>query len=114
MSPTITRNPIDVTIIEGNNAVFVCQASAFPRPAIIWDYYDLVSNSTSRVMGGADYDIMEAVDGDRILTSNLTVLSTDVSDFGQYRCTAINMVGVVSTTASLSIHSELGIHAPVI
>ncbi len=60
-------------------------------------------------MDGADYDIMEAVDGDRILTRNLTVLSTDVSDFGQYRCTAINMVGVVSATASLSIHSELWI-----
>ena len=103
VSPTITQSPADVTIIEGNNTVFVCQASALPRPAVIWDYYDPVSNSTSRVMDGADYDIMEAVDGNRVLTSTLTVLSTDVSDFGEYRCTAINVVGVVSTTA---VHSE--------
>ena len=110
MSPTITQTPVDVTVIEGNNAVFVCQASALPRPAVNWDYFDPVSNSTSRVMHSDDYDIMEAMDGDRVLTSNLTVLSTDVSDFGEYRCTAINVVWVVSATASLFVHSELRIH----
>ncbi len=110
VSPNITQSPVDVTIIEGNNAVFVCQASALPRPAINWDYYDPVSNSTSRVMNGADYDIMEAMDGDRVFTSTLMVLPTDVSDFGEYMCTAINMVGMVSNaTASLSVHSELRI-----
>ncbi len=87
--------------------MFVCQASALPRPAINWDYYDPVSNSTSRVMDGADYDIMEAMDGNRILTSTFTVLSTNVTDFGVYRCTAINVVGMVSATASLSVHGEL-------
>ncbi len=107
VSPTITQSPVDITIIEGNNAVFVCQASALPRPAINWDYYDPVSNSTSRVMDGADYEIVEAMDGDRVLTSIFTVLSTDVSDFGEYRCTAINVVGVVSATASLSVYGEL-------
>ncbi len=108
VSPTITQSPVDVTIIKGNNTVFVCQASALPRPAVNWDYYDPVSNSTSRVMNGADYEIMEAMDGDRILTSTFTVLSTNVSDFGEYRwCTAINVVGMVSATASLSVHGEL-------
>ncbi len=107
MSPTITQNPVDVTIIEGNNAVFVCQASALPIPAVNWDYYDPVSNSISRVMDDADYDIMEIMEVDRVLTSTLTVLSTDASDFGGYRCTAINVVGMVSATASLSVHSEL-------
>ncbi len=97
---------MDVTIIEGNNAVFVCQASALPRPAVNWDYYDPVSNSTSRVMDDADYDI-EAMEGNRVLTSTLTVLFTDASDFGEYRCTAINVVGMIITTASLSVHSEL-------
>ncbi len=110
MSPTITQSPVDVTIIEGNNAVFVCQASALPRPAVNWDYYDPVSNSTSRVMNGADYEIMEAMDGDRVLTSIFTVLSTDASDFGECRCTAINVVEMVSATASFSVHSELWIH----
>ncbi len=110
VSPTITQSPVDVTVIKGNNAVFVCQASALPRPAVNWDYYDPVSNSTFRVMNGADYEIMEAMDGDRVLTSTLTVLSTDASDFGEYRCTTINVVGVVSATASLSVHSELRIH----
>ncbi len=77
------------------------------RPAVDWDYYDPVSNSTSRVMNDADYDIMETLEGDRVLTSTLTVLSTGASDFGEYRCTAINVVGMVSATASLSVHSEL-------
>ncbi len=107
MSPNITQSPVNVTIIEGNNAVFVCQASSLPRPAVNWDYYDPVSNSTSRVLNDADYDIMETLDGERVLTSTLTVLSTDASDFGVYRCTAINVVGMVSATASLSVHSEL-------
>ncbi len=106
VSPTITQSPVNVTIIEGNNTVFVCQASALPRPAVNWDYYDPISNSTSRVMDDADYDI-EAMEGNRVLTSTLTVLSTDASDFGEYRCTAINVVGMISTTASLSVHSEL-------
>ena len=110
MSPTITQSPVDVTVIEGNNAVFVCQASALPRPTVNWDYYNPVSNSTSRVMNGADYEIMEAMDGDRVLTSTFTVLFTDSSDFGECRCTAINVVGVVSATASFSVHSELRIH----
>ena len=110
VSPTITQSPVDITIIEGNNAVFVCQASALPRPTVNWDYYNPVSNSTSRVMNGVDYEIMEAMDGERVLTSTLTVLSTDVSDFGEYMCTAINVVGMVSNaTASLSVHSELRI-----
>ncbi len=107
VSSTITQSPVDVTIIEGNNAVFVCQASALPIPAVNWDYYDPVSNSISRVMDDADYDIMEIMEVDRVLTSTLTVLSTDASDFGEYRCTAINVVGMVSATASLSVHSEL-------
>ena len=58
-------------------------------------------------MDSADYEIMETFDGDRVLTSTFTVLSTDVSDFGEYRCTATNMVGVVSATASLFVHGEL-------
>ncbi len=107
VSPTITQSPVDVTIIESNNAVFVCQASALPRPAVNWDYYDPVSNSTSHVMNGADYNILKAMDGARILTSILTVLSTDVTDFREYWCTAINIVGMVSAAASLSVHGEL-------
>ena len=107
VSPTITQSPVDVTIIESNNAVFVCQASALPRPAVSWDYYDPVSNSTSHVMNGADYNILKAMDGARILTSILTVLSTDVTDFREYWCTAINIVGMVSAAASLSVHGEL-------
>ena len=106
VSPTITQSPVGVTVIEGNTAVFVCQASALPIPAVNWDYYDPVSNSTSRVMDNADYEII-ALDGDRNLTSTLTVLSTNVSDFEEYKCTAINVVGMVSATASLSVHGEL-------
>ncbi len=98
---------MSVTVIEESNAVFVCQASALPRPIIQWYYYDPVSNSTSPVMdGGPEYNIVEMADGERVLNSTLTVLSTNVSDFGEYRCTASNVVGTVSATASLTINGE--------
>ncbi len=98
---------MSVTVIEGSNAVFVCQASALPRPVIQWYHYNPVSNSTSPVMdGGPKYNIVETIEGERVMNSILTVLSTNVSDFGEYMCTASNVVGAVSATTSLTINGE--------
>ena len=91
-------------MIEGNNALFECQASARPRPVIQWYYYDPVSNTTFSLISGSEYNIAEMTEGERSLLSTLTILSVGVSDFGEYRCTADNVVGRVSATAMLTIN----------
>ncbi len=105
MSPVISVSPVSVTVVEENNAVFECQASARPRPDIQWYYYDPVSNTTtSPLMSGSEYNITEMTEGERSLLSTLTILSANLSDFGKYRCTADNVVGRVSATAMLTIN----------
>ncbi len=104
MSPAISASPVSVTVVEGNNALFECQANARPRPVIQWYYYDPVSNTTSPLMSGSKYNIAEMTEGERGLLSTLTILSVGVSDFGEYRCTAENVVGRVSATAMLIIN----------
>ena len=43
---------------------------------------------------------------ERLFMSTLTVLATDIADFGTYRCVATNVVAVASTDMTLTIHGE--------
>ena len=106
VAPTFTTEPTNLTVIKGSNAVFECQASGVPRPDISWEYYNPVSMNNTAITSGEDYYIVTRNSGERLLTSTLTVLATDTSDFGIYRCVAANVVAMASVNATLTVHGK--------
>ena len=99
---------MDLTVIRGSNGVFECQASALPRPTISWEYYNPVSNITANIISDmVNYTLAEVTDNERLLTSTLTVLATDIADFGTYRCVATNVVAMASVQTILAVHGKL-------
>ena len=109
VAPTFTQEPVDLTVIRGSNAVFECQASALPRSEISWEYHNPVSMRTTTVVSDlVNYMVGEVTDSNnhRLFTSTLTVLATDIADFGTYRCVATNVVEMASSNATLTFYGE--------
>ena len=100
---------MDLIVIRGSDAVFECQASALPRPDISWEYYNPVSMTTTIIANnGTDFTVTEMTDSnnERLLTSTLTVLTADISDFGTYRCVATNVVAMNNVNMPLTVNGE--------
>ena len=111
VAPMVIDSPMDVTVSEGENAIFMCRVIGRPRPSIDWFYLESLSNMAPMTMPqplnemGGDYTINHMESGDRELQSTLTVLSTLPSDTGFYICSAENAVdgGIAMVNASLSV-----------
>jgi len=103
--------PESLTVIQGNDGVFVCQADGVPRPVITWVYYSPLTNITTDIRTNTDYSIDVDDTQPRLVTSTLTVLRTEVADFGVYSCIATNIVGSTENRSSLFIHGELNIES---
>jgi protein tyrosine phosphatase len=87
VSPNFTVQPQNVRTTAGTNIEFTCQATGNPQPLIKWykDGEDLRENSTS-----------------------FMIMSVNKSHEGQYRCTATNVVNVVSSkNASLTVLTKV-------
>ena len=93
-----------MTVVETENATFSCLTTGRPRPTISW--YGL-SSLIQLQPPLADFIIedMEIEDGDR--RSNLTIIGTQPSDAGAYRCVAMNELGIDMDPATLTVHGEI-------
>ena len=58
------------------------------------------------LLNGADYTIVGGASGERIRSSTLTVVETQLSDALEYFCRASNMAGTNDATADLTVHGE--------
>ena len=78
--PGITAHPQNETKKEGDNATFICIATANPLPNISWNKEGTPLSNNSRVSLSAE-------------NKHLTITNVDKADNGEYRCVATNSLG---------------------
>lgn len=92
--PFFVNKPKDTTAVVGQDVLIECQASGDPHPDIVW----------TKDEGDIDISKVRIVHG-----KGLRIEAAGHSDEGTYLCTAKNLVGTVTSSASLRIQE-----APVI
>ena len=94
--PTISMFPKMQTVILGSQFALSCNASGYPAPHIEWR------------KNGRVYTTSEDVDitvrsFPRISVSSISVSTAVQDDVGLYECVAINVLGVVSDNATVTV-----------
>uniref|UniRef100_A0A8W8J7G4 Ig-like domain-containing protein n=1 Tax=Magallana gigas TaxID=29159 RepID=A0A8W8J7G4_MAGGI len=85
------------SVLIGNDIQIPCTVSANPAATLIqWQF---TSNSTPISQSTAKYTLVD----DSTTTCNLTINSAALTDAGTYRCSATNIVGTGSDSATLTI-----------
>ena len=93
------------TVIDTHKVTFMCEALAVPEHSVVWMFNSSVIISTNDTSDKAKYSI----NGDRSSPKqfgSLTVKNVQYSDHGVYQCTAVNYIGNVSESVSLTVHGE--------
>nr|CAH8853186.1 unnamed protein product [Trichobilharzia regenti] len=97
--PAFSVTPDDLTVNEGEIAVFHCVATGYPMPAIYWELPD-----KTPIFPG-DQTVHEFHNGKHYLTPDGTLEVRDVkqSDSGKYQCTAHSSIDTIHTSAVLHV-----------
>ncbi|HTA13187.1 MAG TPA: IPT/TIG domain-containing protein [Solirubrobacteraceae bacterium] len=92
--PTVTRQPVSITVEEGQSASFEASASGSPTPTVQWE---LSSD------GGTAWSQLAGADADQ-----LTIVDPKISEDGdEYRAVFTNAAGqAISNEATLSVHDR--------
>ncbi|XP_045904091.1 protein sidekick-1-like isoform X2 [Micropterus dolomieu] len=102
VAPTFTFPPSDQTVTDGHIALFTCQTSGAPKPAITW-------RKGSQVLASGSVQ----VPGFTLLQSGgLLIQPISFQDSGEYTCIASNSEGTINTTATLTVWSRTVISVP--
>ena len=104
VNPMITSPPETLTVITPGVASFSCSATARPRPILSWRRVN--GNESIAINNSTKYSITEVTNGDREITSVLTIMRTDESDSSNYECVATNIVSTATEGGTLTVHSE--------
>ncbi len=90
--PAVTKQPVGVTVNEGQGAVFEAAASGFPTPTAQWEVSTDGGGTWSAIPGAT--------------TDLLSIASATISENGnEYRAAFTNGAGTVrSTAATLTVH----------
>uniref|UniRef100_A0A8C1W3T5 Sidekick cell adhesion molecule 1b n=1 Tax=Cyprinus carpio TaxID=7962 RepID=A0A8C1W3T5_CYPCA len=96
VSPSFTTPPSDITVTDGASAVFTCETSGAPKPAIVWRKGSQVLASGTVQM--PRFTLLES--------GGLRILPIMLSDAGNYTCLASNSEGLVNTTVALTVLSR--------
>jgi len=87
LTPAVTAQPVDVTVEEGQTAVFEATAAGFPEPTVLWELSTNGGSTWSKVVGG--------------VFDQLTIAKTKTSDSGEeYRAVFKNSVGTATSDAA--------------
>ncbi|KAL5487215.1 hypothetical protein EMCRGX_G019791 [Ephydatia muelleri] len=100
--PRITTSLIGNVLINGNTQTFTCVSYAYPVHTVTWAFTDALGN-TKNLASGSKYSITTIPSG-AVMTSTLSIYNVQYQDRGQYNCTASNVVGTVSSGATLTVH----------
>lgn len=82
----------DRSVVEGSSIRLACRAMGTPVPSFQWFKNDQPINSDGR------YDITQSVSG-----FTLVVKDCQLEDSANYKCTATNKAGSVSTAAKVTV-----------
>ena len=106
MAPTIlSLEPRALTVVQFEEAVFTCNATARPRPTITWFRVAADGNRTE-----VDPTTVKPSEiGERELSSELTISNAQPSDAGSYTCQADNVVSSVDESSVLMVHGKRSI-----
>ncbi len=86
-APVVTKQPLNVTVEEGQNAVFEAAAAGFPTPNVQWEFSTNGGGAWSNVAGAT--------------ADQLTVVNTKTSDSGrEYRAAFKNVAGQATSEAA--------------
>ncbi|KAI7810703.1 putative protein sidekick-1 [Triplophysa rosa] len=96
VSPSFTTPPSDITVTDGTLAVFSCETSGAPRPAIVW-------RNGSQVLASGTVQVPRFT---LLESGGLQILPIMLSDAGNYTCSVSNTEGLVSGTAALTVLSR--------
>ena len=102
--PRFRRPPVDKVQLIGENVTILCSAYAVPAPNITW--------LKNRVPIDLNIQAVTAVYSteSHVTNSQLTILSLNFSDTGEYSCMASNNLVSVQTTnssvATLTVNSK--------
>ena len=100
------NTPTNQTVVEGSDILFHCEALADPPHSVTWLLNDTqYLLSTNNVSDTGKYSINRDTSSQHFYGS-LTVHNVQYGDRGTYNCTAMNYVGSVSATATLTVHGE--------
>ena len=90
----------------GSPVTFTCEAMAYPPHNVAWIFNSSVFLlSTNDTSDTAKYSINRNRSSPGQFGS-LTVNNVKYVDHGLYQCTAVNNVGSVSASATLTVHGE--------
>ena len=101
--PTITSPvaDVDVTVVEGNDAVFTCVAQGSPAHDIVW-YCGAMQLTGSEPRITIVPMVSMDSDGFSVVGSMLTISPSDRSDSGMYSC----MVAVTQRNFDLTVNCK--------
>uniref|UniRef100_A0AAQ5XLP4 Sidekick cell adhesion molecule 1a n=1 Tax=Amphiprion ocellaris TaxID=80972 RepID=A0AAQ5XLP4_AMPOC len=102
MAPTFTSPPSDQTVTDGNMALFTCQTSGAPKPAITW-------RKGSRVLASGSVQVSRFT---LLQSGGLQIQPVSFQDSGEYTCIASNSEGAINATAMLTVWSRTVISVP--
>ncbi|KAK2817285.1 hypothetical protein Q5P01_025476 [Channa striata] len=102
VAPTFTLPPSDQTVTDGNTAVFTCETSGAPKPAITW-------RKGLQVLASGSVQVPRFT---LLQSGGLQIQPVSFQDSGQYTCIASNSEGTINSTATLTVWSRTVISVP--
>ncbi|KAF3852403.1 hypothetical protein F7725_005758 [Dissostichus mawsoni] len=102
MAPRFTFPSSDQIVTDGNTALFMCQTSGAPKPAITW-------RKGSRVLASGSVQVPRFT---LLQTGGLQIRPISFQDSGDYTCIASNAEGSINSTSSLTVWSRTVISVP--
>ena len=104
--PLIFSPPVDGFVIPGGIPVFQCTALAFPMHEVEWTFVNSTGESaliiTTIEGNNTKYNIDNKMSSPTL--GQIVILDVQYSDRGEYVCRAINKVGIISASATLTVH----------
>ncbi|XP_036967899.1 protein sidekick-1-like isoform X6 [Acanthopagrus latus] len=102
VAPTFTFPPSDQTVTDGNTALFICQTSGAPKPAITW-------KKGSQILASGFVQVPKFT---LLQSGGLQIQPISFQDAGDYTCIASNSEGTINATATLTVWSRTVISVP--
>ncbi|KAK7929044.1 hypothetical protein WMY93_005439 [Mugilogobius chulae] len=102
VAPLFALPPVDQTVTEGHTAVFHCQTTGAPRPAIMW-------RKGTQVLASGSVQIPRF---SLLQSGSLQIQPISSQDSGEYTCFASNAEGTINSTATLTVLNRTVISVP--
>ena len=102
VTPVISPEVVDETLVEGDNASFTCHATSKPLPTINWYF----NGDPVNVTNTRKYTTSMMSLNTTTISSTLTIMSVQLSDTGIYTCKATNVISSDISSGALRANGE--------